>query len=112
MSELRTVADLARVLNISRQRLHRYVSDSRAQPVRREGRRLLYDATGQALIVNEYFWAQTLDTDSRRWMTGEYADLERDRWARLCELGEELGCADFWRERAHSHWKPPAPARS
>jgi hypothetical protein len=95
--ELRTVSDLAHALDISRQRLHRYAAG--AEPVRREGTRLLYDAVGQARILSGYLSAQLDDANPGYQYGGEYGDTERRRLGRLFALARELDILEDWRQQ-------------
>ena len=86
---LRTNSDLARLLDIGRARLHRYVKRANVQAVRVEGRRRLYGRDEQACIVYEYYLAWLEDER----LYGHH--LERHRWPLLTELMAELGLDEY-----------------
>ena len=86
---LRTCADLARILDIGRARLHQYVKRANVRPVRIEGRKRLYGRDEQACIVYEFYLA---------WLEVERLaghSYERHRWPLLTELMAELDLEEF-----------------
>ncbi len=80
---LRTASDLARLLDISRQRLHRYVRFANVQPVCVAGKRRLYGQDEQAAIVLEFYEGWISDT-----AYGHHH--ERHRWPLLADIMAEL----------------------
>ncbi len=79
---LRSASDLARLLDISRQRLNPYVQRAAVEPVRVEGRKRLYDAGAQREIVWGYLMGWEADS--------YHPAVDREPRQRLIEVLAEL----------------------